>query len=870
MRSRNAETERQPMSRWSRAYAPAAMFSVVALAMFLAFFLATAFFTTATSRADGPPDLGEAFTLPFKLEQGRPAPARASSVPRQGTPAPAATPGATPGPTPEPVAPSTPPNFKAYPISYSTIEIEWGKPEGAVDGFEVQVSADGGNTWRLVAGKARLTDPAGRLYTWYQHSGVPGNQTRHYQVRAGNGDEWSDWSSAVSATTYSTSAPNLTVEARGRYSLEITWEMPSAAATITGWTLEVTEDAPVPGTVSFTLPIGGPSGAYRVRQPPYDSKQSWTQLATLPAEDRSYTHSGLEPGDTRYYRIRANTDVGTPSWSRGADHATTHRGGLPAAPVLTAWANGQSEIVLSWTKPADGGFTINSYDYQESPDGQHWIIDRHTVRSVSKGSNDTVTTYTVRSISSHADDTFQTFRVEGGPGTTRYYRVRARTVSGPGPWSNPASATTENGGSGKPSGLKGTVGTTWAELTWNTPPEGEPLITGYQVQRVREDGSGFHIPWKNVGTTGAATLTFRDTGLKPDATYVYRIAARYRTGLGPWSSEGAAPEHFRADTKPLPPAAPTLTAQAKTRDGGPAENLSPFQQFIDVAWTKPSTVYNLPYRIDYYLDRSANGRDGWEDRMYFGTENEYRDYEVNPGETWYYRVRAEVARAEPGPWSTVASATVRAALPSSLPHMTAAAAEEDRIEVRWKPPKYDGGSPVTGYEIQVSTEGYRDLSKYKTVSTPSASARSYSHTGLEPDTEYCYRYRAKNSEGWSEWQEGNFHHQCFHTGPVLPATPSMTVAASGTTGVQVSWTQASKPGVTVTDFSVGISHDGVAWVGVGTPGADDRSLTISYADIRISFPTIEELAKVYIRVRARSENGGSDWSQARSIAIPEE
>ena len=181
MKSRDAETEQQSPSRWSRAYAPAAL----VLAAVLAVLLATALFTTAISRADGPPDLGEAFTLPFKLEQGRPPPVRASSVPRQVTPPPAETLGATP----VPAKPDAPTNVNAYPIAYSVIEIEWSKPSGEVDGFQVQVSPDGSDgSWQLLAGKSSLTDPAGRLYTWTQQYGLQVNQTRYYQVRAGNGE----------------------------------------------------------------------------------------------------------------------------------------------------------------------------------------------------------------------------------------------------------------------------------------------------------------------------------------------------------------------------------------------------------------------------------------------------------------------------------------------------------------------------------------------------------------------------------------------------------------------------------------------------------------------------------------------------------
>ena len=81
-----------------RVYALAPLALAVALALGLAVLLASALSPTAISRANGPPDLGEAFTLPFKLEQGRPAPARSSSGPRQ--PSNPATPAPDPAPAP--------------------------------------------------------------------------------------------------------------------------------------------------------------------------------------------------------------------------------------------------------------------------------------------------------------------------------------------------------------------------------------------------------------------------------------------------------------------------------------------------------------------------------------------------------------------------------------------------------------------------------------------------------------------------------------------------------------------------------------------------------------------------------------------------
>ena len=93
-----------------RVYALAPLALVVALGLGLALLGASAFSSAAVSRASGPPTLGEDFSLPFRLEQGRPPPARASSGPRQNS-GPAGTPAGTPVPqtTPQATPPATPP-----------------------------------------------------------------------------------------------------------------------------------------------------------------------------------------------------------------------------------------------------------------------------------------------------------------------------------------------------------------------------------------------------------------------------------------------------------------------------------------------------------------------------------------------------------------------------------------------------------------------------------------------------------------------------------------------------------------------------------------------------------------------------------------
>ena len=116
---------------------------------------------------------------------------------------------------------------------------------------------------------------------------------------------------------------------------------------------------------------------------------------------------------------------------------------VPGAPVLTATANGETQIDLSWTVPDTGGRALDKYSIDVSADGGTTWGPQADVGSA-------ITTY------SHTGLT---------GGTTRHYRVAAVNPIGTGAWSNVDSATTE-------------------AVVANNPATGNPFIIGMPTPQV--------------------------------------------------------------------------------------------------------------------------------------------------------------------------------------------------------------------------------------------------------------------------------------------------------------------------------------------------------------------------------------------------
>ena len=199
--------------------------------------------------------------------------------------------------TTDATVPGVPRGLSAEAVSTSQIALAWRAPSddgGAeITGYRVQVSEDGGATWQDLAPNTRSTR------TTYSHTGLEPATTRHYRVSAINRIGLGRASSIANATTDATvpDAPTgLVATATAPTQIDLAWVAPAydGGAPISGYRIEVSE-----------------TGA------------AWTDLQpNTGIASPTFSHPGLLPGSTRFYRVSAINRAGTGAPSGIASAAT--------------------------------------------------------------------------------------------------------------------------------------------------------------------------------------------------------------------------------------------------------------------------------------------------------------------------------------------------------------------------------------------------------------------------------------------------------------------------------------------------------------------------------------------------------------------
>ena len=582
--------------------------------------------------------------------------------------------------------------------------------------------------------------------TTHVHTGLAPATTRHYRVSAINRVGVGDPSNRDDATTDATTpdAPtDLTAAADGTSRIDLDWTAP-----------DYDGGARVTG---YRIEVSDDRGA------------TWTDLVRDTGSPTTiYAHTGLSPASTRHYRVSAINRMGAGDPSDVAD-ATTDAS-VPDAPTgLGATADGPFRIDLSWTAPNyDGGSPLTAYRIEFSETrGASW-------KTLVNNTGSTSTAY------SHTDVP---------PATRRDYRVSAVNAVGASLPSNVDHATTDPDLPDAPTDLTATPdGTSRIELEWTAPDyTGGVAITGYRIEMSEDGGS----PWDVLeANTRSRSTAYAHTGLAPATTRHYRVSAINVAGVGEPSNKA------QATTDATTPDAPTdLTAAA---DG---------TSRIDLAWTAPDYDGGADvtgYRIEVSVDRGAT----WTD-LEANTQSPtttYRHTGLSPATTRHYRVSA-INRVGAGDPSDVADATTDASEPDAPQRLTAAAHDHERIDLGWAAPDFDGGSPVTGYRIEVSENAgstWADL-----VANTRSAETEHSHTGLDPATTRHYRVSAINEIGTGE--ASNVANAT--TDAVVPDRPTDLVAtATEPTRIDLEWSApAYDGGAPIGSYRIEVSEDGAVW-----------------------------------------------------------
>src|SRR5207245_1793192 len=164
------------------------------------------------------------------------------------------------------------------------------------------------------------------------------------------------------------------------------------------------------------------------------------------------------------------------------------------------------------------------------------------------------------------------------------------------------------------------------------------------------------------------------------------------------------------------------------------------------------------------------------------TATTYSNTGLDASTTYTYRV-SSINSVGTSPSSNTASATtIAATAPSPPTGLTATAVSSSQINLSWTVPSDNGGSAITRYKIENSTDGGTTWSTI--VSNTASTGTTYSNTGLVHSTTYTYRVSAINSAGTSSPSDT----ASDKTFDVVPTAPTgLTATAVSSSQINLSW-----------------------------------------------------------------------------------
>ncbi|KAM4796076.1 fibronectin type-III domain-containing protein 3A [Rhinophrynus dorsalis] len=306
-----------------------------------------------------------------------------------------------------------------------------------------------------------------------------------------------------------------------------------------------------------------------------------------------------------------------------------------------------------------------------------------------------------------------------------------------------------------------------------TKPSGTPSDEGISyILEMEDETSGYGFKPKYNGDD--LTCTVRN--LRRSTKYKFRVIAYNSEGK---SSPSEVVEFVTCPDKPGAPSKPSIKGKVHAQN-------------FRIIWDPPKDNGGAVIS-KYVVEMSEDHNENKWDMVYSGATREYLCDHLSPG--CYYRLRVYcISDGGQSPVSDTLVVQTPAVFPGTCqPPRVQGKPRSREVQLRWVPPQNDGGSPVTCYSLEMSS----DVTEHREVyQGPEVECTVLS---LLPGKVYSFRLRAANKAGF-----GPFSEKCEVTtapGPPDQCGPPHITCRSATCAL-IQWEAPNSNGADITEYRV--------------------------------------------------------------------